>query len=163
MSENRVWNRVGFITCPKLRNGGFFSTFGLFPWSCFNYFLGTRWGGILYIQRNHLGFDLVGWVRVVAFILLFAVNKLEMSLISWGLGASSSPAFHWPWSLDRLLASSVWLKPSVYVAVSCQENNSFVFLLFFKNHGWMTTLPLFLCSCHNNLSKLSLCQVRITC
>lgn len=45
-----------------------------------------REGGVrslLYIQRNHLGFDLAEWIRVVAFILLFGVNKLEMSLISW--------------------------------------------------------------------------------
>lgn len=82
--ESHVWNRVWFITCPKLRNREFFPPLGFSPGLASSTFGGE--GGVrslLYIQRSHLGFDLVGWVRVVAFILLFAVNKLEMSLICW--------------------------------------------------------------------------------
>ena len=37
-------------------------------------------GSLLYIYRSHLGFDLVRWVREVAFLLLFAINKLEICL-----------------------------------------------------------------------------------
>lgn len=127
-----------------------------------------REGGVrslLYIQRNHLGFDLAEWIRVVAFILLFGVNKLEMSLISWtncqwlsrGWVLQVHLHFTDPGAWTESFAASVWLKPTVCVAVSCLENNPFVFLLFLKNIGWATTLPLFLCFCHNNLSKLSLC------
>lgn len=171
MFENYVWNRVWFVNCPKLRDRRFFPTLSFSPGLASSTFgREDEVRSLLYIQRSHLGFDLGGWVRVLAFILLFVVNKLEMPLISWTncqrLSKTWVPQVHLhftdPGAWTHSFAASVWLKLTVCVAVSCKENNSFVFLLFLKNHGWATTLPLFLSFCHNNLSKLSLCQVTIT-
>lgn len=33
-------------------------------------------GSLLYVYRSHLGFDVVRWVREVAFLLLFVVTPL---------------------------------------------------------------------------------------
>lgn len=74
---------VEFGSSP-VQNGGigdFFHLWAFDPGLASSFFKGEGgMGSLLYIYRSHLVFDLVGWVREVAFLLLFAINKLEMCL-----------------------------------------------------------------------------------